>query len=1061
MSPMTLAAEAVSASPSDRFLVAWQGRNVHAVPGEFVLQSDAWSAPAVPRGWSIRSLGTGSWLLQAPGASDQQVLSWSTAVGARNVEPNYLLRPLGTPVDPEYPNQWHLPRINAPTAWDTTNGTSSVVVAVLDSGIDYDHPDFSSAGKTDRKNIWQNPKEIAGNNIDDDANGFVDDFFGYDFGAGDSNPMDDDPANQDREDANIAELGRLKYAGHGTAVAGVIGAVAGSTDPQQIVAGVNWDVDLMALKITRPGVGYVVSAAVEAYKYIQKMRSQFSINIVVANCSWGTYDDNVSVRNLEAEIEKAGGQDVLTVAAAGDNGLSIDVTPFYPAAFPSDYVLSVAATNRDDTLWNGSPDWAWSDNNSNYGFRNVDVAAPGKEILTTISKFAAGGSAPGTTGNWEGTSMSAGIVSGVAALMKAASPTAPALSLKQVIINTVQKVAPLRGLVRSEGIVDASAAVAEILLPSEPQIDILHLPGQEDGVFEGHTGYTTATWQIRVRGPLDRDPRTLYVDYRTVDNEGSATPDGRRDPRTLTDLDKKADYIPVIGTMAFAPGPRIVDRLTQVGRTAVDVGRIRSVPVRVIGDRNVEPSETMRLRIDRVYYKNQNGTIQLVNNFILTRTNDFTIVNDDFVATDGSDPDARTPLITFVGNTASTTPGATAGSTIQVPEGDTGTSIARFPVRLAIPTTSTVTVRYRTRDLDGRAGVDYVAKTGMVTFRPNVTEQFIDIPIIGNRIGQQNRSFQLELFDPTNGALPGTGATTSGRTATGVIIDDDAVISVAGTSPQTGIATVSVTEPSGGVGTTTVPVELRLSRPVQRQVSVRYATRDLSARAGSDYLAASGTVVFAPGASSATVFLTILADTFLEGNEDFFLNLSQPANAALATSAVRVTIGSASDTTSTTTTPAQSTLSATVPPVSEGNAGQVNAVFTVRLPSARTSPLTVYYSTVNGTAIAGRDYVTRSGSIRFVPGETVKTITVPVMGNVRADGNRTFDVVFTAAAGSTASPLARATATIIDDDSLPSTARVFAALGTTSTTSSSRVAGAVFAPLGQSSSSAGSAGRAT
>lgn len=890
-SPAPFATEPAPVERS-QFSVEWNGRRVTAVPGEFVFRLDARATPVVPNSWSARSLGTGSWLLAAPGAAESQVRGWAQENKVIDLEPNYLLRPLGTPIDPEYPLQWHLPRINAPQAWDVTTGSAAVIVAVIDSGIDYDHPDFSTAPAVptppgfslDRRNIWKNPSEIPGNGIDDDRNGYTDDVYGYDFGANDSNPMDDDPAPRDREDADIAELGTQgsmnKYTGHGTAVAGVMGAVAGTSPPQQMVAGVNWDLKMMALKITRPGVGYVLSAAVEAYKYIQVMKP--TTNIVVANCSWGTYEDGIDIRNLEVEINRAGAQDVLTVAAAGDKGESIDARPFYPAAFPTEYVLSVAATNRDDSLWSGSPDYAWADNDSNWGPRNVDVAAPGKQIQTLISRFAAG-TVKGRTGNWEGTSMAAGIVSGLAALMKAASPTAPALALKQVIINTVQPVPQLSGLILSGGIIDAAAAVREIQLPSNPAIDILHLPGQEAGIKEGHSGFTTATWQIRVKGALT-DSRVLYVDYRTDVNAGSATPDGRRDPRTFPNpQDRLADYVPVIGTMAFQPGPRIVDRLTQVGRTAVDVGRIRSVPVRVFGDRNVEGSETMRLVIDRAYYRNANGSIELVNPFILTRTNDFVIINDDFSAPDGSNPDARTPLITFVGN-------AGTASTVEVPEGDTGTSIARFPLRLSIPTTSTVTVQYRTRDLDGRAGVDYVSKTGMVTFRPNETMKFIDIPILGNRRSEGNRSFQVEIFSPTNASLPGTGSSSAGNTATGVIVDDDPLISVVGATIQPGLALVTTTEPQSG--TSVLPITLRLSRPVNKQVTVRYATRDLSARAGTDYVATTGTAIIPAGQSSATVNVTIRADTFVEGTEAFFLDLSLPTNAGLATTSVRCEITS-------------------------------------------------------------------------------------------------------------------------------------------------------------------------
>lgn len=882
MTPPSLPASISDTAP--KFTVQWNGRQLHAVPGEFVFQFGTTTAPAVPEGWSVQSLGSGSWLLDAAGGTETQIKSWAGAVGAVDLEPNYIMRPLGTPVDPQYPSQWHLPRIQAPSAWDETTGSASVVVAILDSGIDYNHPDFSTAGTVDQKNLWRNAGEIPNNGRDDDNNGWTDDVYGYDFGARDSNPMDDDPNWRDREDANIVELGTNgsinKYTGHGTAVAGVMGAVAGATNPQQLVAGVNWDIDMMALKITRPGFGYVLSAAVEAYKYIQVMR-QADVNIVVANCSWGTYDDNVTVRNLEKEIEIAGGQNVLTVAAAGDSGANIDTVPFYPAAFKSDYVLSVAATNRDDTLWVGSPDHAWRDNRSNFGIQNVDVAAPGKEILTTMATAIGGG-----TGNWEGSSMAAGIVSGVAALMRSAATISPALTIKQVIINTVQRVAPLNGRILSGGIVDASAAVNEIMLPQVPVVDIVKLPGQERGVDEGHSGFTSATWQIRVRGPLS-DPRPLYVQYRTIDSTqqgGSATPDGRVDSRTTTPANLKADYIPVKGTLTYLPGPRVTD-----WRTGVDVGRLKSIPVKVFGDRNVEDDETLTLRIDRVYYRSAAGVEQTVNGFIATRQDIFTIINDDAGAPGNTDPLARTPQITFVGNASSTggTGFGVTASTVESREGDTATTMMRFPLQLSLPTTSRVTVRYRTRDVEARAGVDYVAKTGMVTFAPNVIQQYIDIPIIGNVEAQANRTFQVELFDPTNAELPGggVGVTNSGSIATGSIIDDDAMINVAGAASGATLGRVTA-----GEAASFMVVQLTLSRPVQKQVTVQYATKDISAIGGQDYRISRGTITFAPGTTAATIRIPLLDDTVSEANESFLLELSAPTNAGLSLKTVRCTI---------------------------------------------------------------------------------------------------------------------------------------------------------------------------
>lgn len=1076
--------------------IEWQGRRVHAVPGEFVFKLDAASTPRLASGWSARHLGSGTWLLNAPGASETQVTSWAAASKAAYIEPNYIFKPLATPVDPQYPDQWHLPRINAPTAWDTTTGSASVVVAVIDSGIDYNHPDFSTfpaiGGKLDYRNIWTNPLEYKGSDkgdrVNDDRNfladpsiDFIDDIFGWDFGNGDSDPMDDDPNPRNREDANIAELGTQgglnKYTGHGTAVAGVIGAAANTTAPQQMVAGVAWNVKLMPLKITRSGVGYVLSAAVEAYKYVQLMKSR-GVNIVVANVSWGTYENTPVIQSLRDEIVRAGGLNVLTVAAAGDSGVNIDVNPFYPAAFNSDYILSVAATNRNDSLqpidtrWTGSPDYDWRDNASNFGPASVDVAAPGKQILTTMARDVFGGP-PRQTGNWEGSSMATGIVTGVAVLMKAAAPFAPALSIKQVIIDTVQKVPSLGVL--SEGIVNAAAAVAQIQLPQTTTIEINNAPGSEAGVREGDSGFTSATWQIRVRGPLD-DPRTLYVDYRT-DNTGSATPDGRRTMNVATDQDRIPDYVPVVGTLAFLPGPRIVDRLSRDGRTALDIGRVRSVPVRIFGDRNVEPGETINLRVDRVYYKDAGGKIELVNTFGLPQSS-ITIINDDSPYT-GTSAGSTVPTINFVGNTSPTgtgTGGTGTGSTgtgnagnagvtgtiVSAPEGNDGVSVMRFPLVLSTPTTSTVTVQYRTWDLSGRAGVDYIAKSGKVTFTPNVTRQFIDIPIIGNRIGQLNRNFLVEIFDPSNAIVGGTNTGTGtagigpvGPTAAGLIIDDDALIRLPGstvaTTPSATVTLpiVSIAEPT--TGTAPLPVTLTLSQPVDREVTVRYQTRNMSAIAGQDYIATSGTLVFPRGASSATFNVTILADTFVEAAETFQVVFSSPTNATLLEPVLNCQINAAggttagTGTTTTTTTPPAGTVTVTpsASNVTEGNSGNQSVTFTLRLAAASSAPVSVSFNTVNGTALAGRDFAARSGAVTFAPGETVKTVAVPILANTRVDGNRRFELVVTPTTG-TRTPV-RSGVTIVDDDSPVNRSLAFAALGTstTSPSSSTRRSGSV------------------
>jgi hypothetical protein len=359
-------------------------------------------------------------------------------------------------------------------------------------------------------------------------------------------------------------------------------------------------------------------------------------------------------------------------------------------------------------------------------------------------------------------------------------------------------------------------------------------------------------------------------------------------------------------------------------------------------------------------------------------------------------------------------------------------------------------------------GIQHVTFTGSVgtgvrvmqQVAPNVTRQFIDIPIVGNRIGQLNRNFLVEIFDPTNAIVGGTttgGGTTGvgpvGPTAAGLILDDDALIRLPGstvaTTPSATVTLpiVSIAEPA--TGTAPLPVTLTLSQPVDREVTVRYQTRNMSAIAGQDYIATSGTLVFPRGASSATFNVTIRADTFVEAAETFQVVFSSPTNATLLEPVLNCQINAAggttagTGTTTTTTTPQASTV--TVAPtsstVTEGNSGNQSVTFTLRLAAASSAPVSVSFNTVNGTALAGRDYVARSGAVTFAPGETVKTVAVPILANTRVDGNRRFELVVTPTTG-TRTPV-RSGVTIVDDDAPASRSLAFAAISGSSTPTSS------------------------
>src|SRR5262245_1940375 len=321
---------------------------------------------------------------------------------------NYRVHIATIPNDPEFPSLYGLHNvgqsggtsdadIDAPAAWDITTGSSSVVVAVIDTGVDYTHPDLAN-------NIWTNPGEIADNGIDDDGDGIVDDIHGANFVGIDTptgDPMDD------------------HY--HGTHVAGTIGAEGNNGIG---VVGVNWHVQIMALKFLDSSGSGTTEDAIQAVEYATMMRTQYGVNVRVMSNSWG--GGPYSQALLDA-INAGGDAGILFVAAAGNSGLDADVDPMYPAAYDSPYVVSVAATDRNDVYASFS----------NYGETSVDLAAPGVEIQSTM---------PGNTyGTLSGTSMATPHVSGAAALVWSQFPDLTPLQVKARLLSGVDDISAVPG----------------------------------------------------------------------------------------------------------------------------------------------------------------------------------------------------------------------------------------------------------------------------------------------------------------------------------------------------------------------------------------------------------------------------------------------------------------------------------------------------------------------------------------------------------------------------------------------------------------------------------------
>lgn len=417
--------------------IRWHGQNTYAAPGQWIAvinrpingshqQLAILNDQLAGTGLRAASRLNHSSLFLLRGK--QQPLDDVKAVLAKlpgfvEVEPDVVRETQSVPDDPSFASQWGLNQntsaasIHATSAWNLTFGSRNVVTAVLDTGVDYTHPDLAA-------NIWTNPGEIPGNGIDDDGNGFVDDVRGWDFANADNDPMDDN--------------------GHGTLVAGVIGSVGNNAIG---VTGVNWQTKIMPLKyIGANGVGYT-SNAVAALSYLADLKTR-GINIrVVNNSSIGNY----SIA-LQYAIDSLNSSGIFFVAGAGNGGADYvgddnDVTPTFPASLPEDNVISVAATDSNDQLAGFS----------NYGLTSVDLAAPGVNILST----AMGGSYGWATG----TSDSTPFVSGVAALAFAYAPNATLAQVKAAIINGCDKLPGLAGKCVSGGRLDAYNTLALLGAP--------------------------------------------------------------------------------------------------------------------------------------------------------------------------------------------------------------------------------------------------------------------------------------------------------------------------------------------------------------------------------------------------------------------------------------------------------------------------------------------------------------------------------------------------------------------------------------------------------------------
>lgn len=341
------------------------------------------------------------------GANVEQAIKMiSKHPAVKYAEPNYIVRAIGVPDDPSFVDLWGLHNtgqsgglagadIDAVLAWNTSTGDRNVVVGVIDTGVDYNHPDLQA-------NMWVNPGEIAGNGIDDDGNGVIDDIHGYNANANTGDPMDGN--------------------GHGTHVSGTIGAKGNNGVG---VVGVNWDVSIIGCQFLDASGSGTTAAAIACIDYMTNLKLNHGVDVKATNNSWGGGGFSQALKD---SIDSAGDAGILFLAAAGNDAYDNDVTPSYPASYDSDAIMAIASTDRNDNM-SGFSQW---------GLTSVDMGAPGSAILSTVPG--------GSYDTYSGTSMATPHVTGAAALVWSLNPDLSAEEMKELLMASGDSNASLTGL---------------------------------------------------------------------------------------------------------------------------------------------------------------------------------------------------------------------------------------------------------------------------------------------------------------------------------------------------------------------------------------------------------------------------------------------------------------------------------------------------------------------------------------------------------------------------------------------------------------------------------------
>ncbi len=339
----------------------------------------------------------------------------------------------GSGSDPLFSKQWGMSQVNVKSAWDKSTGSPEVIVAVIDTGVDYTHEDLVA-------NMWRNTKEIPNNNIDDDQNGYVDDIVGWDFVSKDNKPYD--------KYGSFTDILNGSNPGHGTHCAGNVAARA---ENGKGIAGVAPNVRIMALRFISDRGGGTTADAGLVIKYA--VHNGAKVLSISCGAEVGDAKNSSEVKSWREAGQYAQDRGVLFIAAAGNGhqgrgyNNDTDRNPAYPASYDHENIISVAAINSSGAFGSFS----------NWGQRSVDLGAPGVKVFSTVpnNRYQDSiGSFLGQELTWDGTSMAAPHVAGAAALYWSAHPDKTWREVKAAILAGVKKTSQMNGKVSSGGQLD-------------------------------------------------------------------------------------------------------------------------------------------------------------------------------------------------------------------------------------------------------------------------------------------------------------------------------------------------------------------------------------------------------------------------------------------------------------------------------------------------------------------------------------------------------------------------------------------------------------------------------